>query len=205
MEANIHWTKISRQFSERVFVVAEIELWSNALTLHWVVWEGVALHFHNGWQASDDQHKMRHNGLPASQQLGRSGRMMHWRDGEGGQGGHRRYVERIVTMKCNFVLLLYKLHWVKYLDVSCPYNDAPKLSIMAVVAYGLTQQCFSYSVWLRETADSSHRVSLRSQLQNASGLRMIINILCSSLMRPAHWAVLNTLLGTCVSLCNLFT
>ena len=151
------------------------------------------------------RHKMRHNGLPASQQLGRSGRMMHWRDGEGGQGGHRRYVERIVTMKCNFVLLLYKLHWVKYLDVSCPYNDAPKLSIMAVVAYGLTQQCFSYSVWLRETADSSHRVSLRSQLQNASGLRMIINILCSSLMRPAHWAVLNTLLGTCVSLCNLFT
>ena len=94
---------------------------------------------------------------------------------------------------------------LKYLDVSCPYNDAPKLSIMAVVAYGLTQQCFSYSVWLRETADSSHRVSLRSQLQNASGLRMIINILCSSLMRPAHWAVLNALLGTCVSLCNLFT
>ena len=143
-----------------------------------------------------DQHKMRHNGLPASQQLGRSGRMMHWRDGEGGQGGHRRYVERIVTMKCNFVLLLYKLHWVKYLVVSCPYNDAPKLSIMAVVAYGLTQQCFSYSVWLRETADSSHRVSLRSQLQNASGLRMIINILCSSLMRPAQYPFRNV----CVSL-----
>ena len=39
---------------------------------------------------------------------------------------------------------------LKYLDVSCPYNDAPKLSIMAVVAYGLTQQCFSYSVWLRK-------------------------------------------------------
>ena len=36
MEANIQWTKISRQFSERVFVVAEIELWSNARA----VWEG---------------------------------------------------------------------------------------------------------------------------------------------------------------------
>ena len=197
MEANIHWTKISRQFSERVFVVAEIELWSNALTLHRAVWEGVALHFHNGWQASDDQQPAQ----DATQWFASQSTTWSIRPDDALErwGGWARRTSSICWAHCDhemqFCASSLKAS-LKYLDVSCPYNDAPKLSIMAVVAYGLTQQCFSYSVWLRETADSSHRVSLRSQLQNASGLRMIINILCSSLMRPAQYPFRNV----CVSL-----